>query len=34
MNGTIKSVSGQGGSGAIRSANGETFDFELAGVLA
>lgn len=34
MNGTIKCISGQTGSGAIRSAHGETFDFELTGVLA
>lgn len=34
MNGTIKCIRGQTGSGAIRSAYGETFDFELTGVLA
>jgi cold shock CspA family protein len=34
MNGTIKCFSGQTGSGSIRSAHGETFDFELTGVLA
>ena len=34
MNGTIKCIRGQKGSGAIRSAHGETFDFELTGVLA
>lgn len=34
MNGTIEFISGQNGSGAVRSANGENFDFELTGVLA
>jgi cold shock CspA family protein len=34
MNGTIEFVSGHKGAGAVRSANGESFDFELTGVLA
>ena len=34
MNGTVKYISGQTGSGAIRSEHGETFDFEPTGVLA
>ena len=34
MNGTIRYISGQTGSGAIQSPHGENFNFELAGVLA
>ena len=34
MNGTIRFISGQTGSGAIQSPHGENFNFELDGVLA